>query len=104
MGEQLRQNPPPGTSIEAVMAGLRDAFNGVPSAVDAEQLGASFALIRERMEAEAAEKAQQAAQAGLDFLQENAKKDGVTVLASGLQYERSEERRVGKECRCVREQ
>jgi len=87
MGEQLRQNPPPGTSIEAVMAGLRDAFNGVPSAVDAEQLGASFALIRERMEAEAAEKAQQAAQAGLDFLQENAKKDGVTVLASGLQYE-----------------
>ena len=87
MGEQLRQNPPPGTSIEAVMAGLRDAFTGAPSAVEPEQLNASFAVIRERMEAEAAEQAKKAAQAGVEFLQENAKKDGVTVLESGLQYE-----------------
>lgn len=87
MGEQLRQNPPPGTSIEAVMAGLCDAFNGAPSAVEPEQLSASFAVIRERMEAEAAEKAAKAAQTGVEFLQENAKKDGVVTLESGLQYE-----------------
>ena len=87
MGDQLRQNPPPGTDIEAVMAGLRDAFKGVESAVDPAQLNASFAVIRERMEAEAAEKAQKSAQAGIDFLAENARKDGVVVLESGLQYE-----------------
>ncbi len=87
MGDQLRQNPPPGTDIEAVMAGLRDAFKGVESAVDPAQLNASFAVIRERMEAEAAEKAQKSAQAGIDFLAENANKDGVVVLESGLQYE-----------------
>lgn len=87
MGEQLRQNPPPGTSIEAVMAGLRDAFQGLPSAVEPEQLNASFAVIRERMEAAAAEKAAQAAQAGVEFLRENAKKEGVITLESGLQYQ-----------------
>ncbi|MFB1010316.1 MAG: FKBP-type peptidyl-prolyl cis-trans isomerase N-terminal domain-containing protein, partial [Thiopseudomonas sp.] len=50
MGEQLRQNPPPGTDIEAVAAGLRDAFAGVESAVSQEALVASFAIIREQME------------------------------------------------------
>lgn len=87
MGEQLRQNPPPGTDIEAVAAGLRDAFAGVESAVSQEALVASFAIIREQMEAAEAEKAQAAARVGKDFLQDNAKKDGVVTLESGLQYE-----------------
>ncbi|NLD14397.1 MAG: FKBP-type peptidyl-prolyl cis-trans isomerase [Gammaproteobacteria bacterium] len=87
MGEQLRQNPPPGTDIEAVAAGLRDAFAGVESAVSQEALVASFAIIREQMEAAEAEKAKAAARAGKDFLQDNAKKDGVVTLESGLQYE-----------------
>lgn len=39
------------------------------------------------MQAEAAAKAEQAAQAGRDYLSENAQREGVTVLASGLQYE-----------------
>lgn len=87
MGEQLRQNPPPGTDIDAVAAGLRDAFAGAQSAVSQEALVASFAIVREQMEAAEAEKAKASAQAGKDFLLENAKKDGVVVLESGLQYE-----------------
>ncbi|MFT0211694.1 FKBP-type peptidyl-prolyl cis-trans isomerase [Pseudomonas sp. F1_0610] len=87
MGDQLRQNPPPGTTLEAVLAGLSDAFSGKESQVTAEELGKSFAVIRERMQAEAEAQAQVAAQAGKDFLAENAQKSGVTVLASGLQYE-----------------
>lgn len=87
MGEQLRQNPPPGTDIEAVAAGLRDAFAGAQSAVSQEALVASFAIVREQMEAAEAEKAKASAQAGKDFLLENTKKDGVVVLESGLQYE-----------------
>ena len=87
MGDQLRQNPPPGISIDAVVAGLRAAFNGEPMLVSGEELNASFTVIRERMEAEAAVKAQEAAAEGIEFLKENAKKDGVITLASGLQYE-----------------
>lgn len=87
MGDQLRQNAPPNTDIEAVMEGLRAGFNAEPSPVTPEELNASFAVIREKMEAEAAIKAEQAAAAGLEFLAENAKKEGVITLASGLQYE-----------------
>ncbi|HKM36824.1 MAG TPA: FKBP-type peptidyl-prolyl cis-trans isomerase [Thiopseudomonas sp.] len=87
MGDQLRQNPPPGISIEAVTAGLSAAFAGEDSAVSGEDLNASFTVIRERMEAEAEVKSKAAASAGIEFLKTNAKKDGVTTLESGLQYE-----------------
>lgn len=87
MGEQLRRNPPPGVAIEAVLEGLKTAFTGEPSAVSGDELNASFAVIRQQMDAEAAVKAEQAAQAGREFLAENAGKEGVVTLASGLQYE-----------------
>lgn len=87
LGDQLRENPPPGISLDAVIAGIRDAFGGVASQVSPEDLNASFAVIRERMQAEAQRKAEAAAGEGKAFLAENAKRDGVTTLASGLQYE-----------------
>ncbi len=87
LGDQLRDNPPPGASLEAIVAGLRDAFHGQSSQVDPEALNASFRVIREIMQAEAAAKAEKAAAAGRDYLVENAKREGVTVLESGLQYE-----------------
>ncbi|QEY59490.1 FKBP-type peptidyl-prolyl cis-trans isomerase [Pseudomonas sp. C27(2019)] len=87
MGEQLRHNPPPGVSVDAVVTGLLSAFNGEQLAVSGEELNASFTVIRERMEAEAEVKAKAAAAEGIEFLAQNAKKDGVTTLASGLQYE-----------------
>ena len=87
LGGQLRDNPPPGVSLEAILAGLTDAFTGQQSRVSEEEMSASFKVIRDIMQAEAAAKAEAAAGAGLAFLAENAKRDGVTVLASGLQYE-----------------
>lgn len=87
LGDQLRENPPPGVSLDAVIAGIRDAFAGVESRVSPEHLNASFAVIRERMQAEAQRKAEAAAGEGKAFLVENAKREGVTRLASGLQYE-----------------
>ncbi|QGZ32520.1 FKBP-type peptidyl-prolyl cis-trans isomerase [Stutzerimonas stutzeri] len=87
LGDQLRENPPPGISLDAVIAGIRDAFAGVTSQVPPEALNASFAVIRERMQAEAQRKAEAAAGEGKAFLAENAKREGVTTLASGLQYE-----------------
>ena len=87
MGDQLRQNPPPNTDIEAVMEGLRAGYLAEPSPVTPEDLNASFTVIREQMEAEAAVKAEKAAEEGKEFLVQNAKKEGVITLESGLQYE-----------------
>lgn len=87
LGDQLRDNPPPGVELEAIVAGLRDAFASQPSRVAAEQLNASFRVIRERMQAVAELKAQAAAAVGRDYLASNAQREGVVVLPSGLQYE-----------------
>ncbi|HEK0910116.1 TPA: FKBP-type peptidyl-prolyl cis-trans isomerase [Pseudomonas putida] len=87
LGGQLRDNPPPGVNLEAVLAGLTDAFNGADSRVSEADLSASFKVIREVMQAEAAAKAEAAAAEGKAFLVENAKRDGITTLASGLQFE-----------------
>ena len=70
LGDQLRENPVPGMTLDAVLAGLSDAFAGIDSRVSGEALSASFQVIRERMQAEA-----------------QAKAEGVTVLPSGLQFE-----------------
>ena len=87
LGDQLRDNPPPGVSLDAVLAGLADAFAGQPSRVEQTALAASFRVIRERMQVEAQAKADAAAGAGRTYLEQNAKREGVTVLPSGLQYE-----------------
>lgn len=87
LGDQIRDNPPPGASLEAIIAGLSDAFNGQASRVDAQALNESYRKIREVMQAEAEAKAAAAAEAGRTFLAENGKREGVTTLASGLQYE-----------------
>ena len=87
LGDQLRDNPPPGVNLDAILAGLTDAFAGQPSRVSQEEMAASFKVIREIMQAEAAAKAEAAAGAGVAYLAENAKREGVTTLESGLQFE-----------------
>ncbi len=87
MGDQLRDNPPPGIDLDALIAGVRDAFSGAPSRVSPEALNASFRVIRGVMQAEAAARAEAAAGAGRAYLAENARREGVTVLPSGLQFE-----------------
>ncbi|SHN14143.1 FKBP-type peptidyl-prolyl cis-trans isomerase FklB [Pseudomonas asturiensis] len=87
LGDQLRKNPPPGVNLEAILTGLTDAFNAQPSRVDEEAMSASFKAIRQIMLAEEAVKAEKAAAAGVAYLAENAKREGVTTLASGLQFE-----------------
>ena len=67
LGDQLRDNPPPGVSLDAILAGLTDAFAGKPSRVGQEEMSASFKVIREIMQAEAAAKAEAAAGEGLDL-------------------------------------
>jgi len=87
MGDQLVSNPFDGISLDAVAQGLKDAFNKTASPVSNEDLDAAFKEISARMQKVQAEQAKVASVEGEAFLAENAKKDGITVTDSGLQYE-----------------
>lgn len=87
MGQQLADNPFDGLDIAAVAAGLAAAFYGDEPEVSEDQIRSAFQVISGRMQEAEAAKAQLAAAAGEAFLAENAKKAGITVTASGLQYE-----------------
>ena len=87
IGDQVASNPFEGLDADAVAQGVIDALKGNEMAVEVEDLRAAFGVINERMQAEHEAKAKVAAAAGQEFLAENAKKDGVVVTESGLQYE-----------------
>lgn len=87
MGDQLASNPFEGISLDAVAQGLNDAFNKTASPVSNEDLDAAFKEISARMQKVQAEQAKVASVEGEAFLAENAKKDGITVTESGLQFE-----------------
>lgn len=87
MGEQLASNPFEGLDSNAVAAGLISVLAGEESAVSAEQINAAFTEISAELQAKAAEEGKKLSVEGEAFLAENAKKDGITTTASGLQYE-----------------
>lgn len=87
MGDQLRSNPFEGLDIEAVKAGLADAFTQQEPQVDNQTLGAAFNEIHQRMQAAKAEEHKEVIALGQQFLAENASRDEVIVTDSGLQYE-----------------
>lgn len=87
IGEQVASNPFEGLDANAVAQGVVDSLEGKEYAVAVEDLQAAFGVINERMQAAQAEKAKVASAEGVKFLEDNAKRDGVNVTESGLQYE-----------------
>lgn len=86
-GNQLTQQQFEGFSVEALMQGLTDGLNGQPPTVTPDQINAAFKAINERLQQEQAERAKAMSAEGEQFLADNAKRDEVTVTATGLQYE-----------------
>lgn len=87
MGDQLAGSKIPDLDLDAVAAGLRDAYSQQPSQVAEQDLQAAFQGLQAKMQAAADEAAGAMRQAGEAFLAENAKREGVVTLASGLQYQ-----------------
>lgn len=87
MGQQLQSNPFEGLDLDSVVAGLKDAFTGQAPQVDNDTLRDAFGAIHQRMQAAKAEKHKEAIAEGETFLADNAKREGVVVTSSGLQYE-----------------
>jgi FKBP-type peptidyl-prolyl cis-trans isomerase FklB len=86
MGQQLA-NVFNGLSLEAAIAGITDSFSGKGPQIPGEEINEAFQVIQAQVESEKAEQAKQFAGEGEAFLAENAKRDEVVVLESGLQYE-----------------
>jgi FKBP-type peptidyl-prolyl cis-trans isomerase FklB len=86
-GRQMQKNRFEGMDIEATIQALRQCFNGEASLLSDNELNEAYDAVKEnriKVESERAEKYQEICQT---FLIENAKRDGVTVTDSGLQYE-----------------
>lgn len=80
MGEQLAAQPFDGVDAEAVAQGVIDALTGQASQVAPQDIQDAFRTLTARM-------AEKQSKAGELFLAENAKRSGVQVTPSGLQYE-----------------
>lgn len=87
MGNQLVASSFEGLEIEAVQLGLADAFANKESQVDMEVLREAFNEITRRLQVAQEAAAEAAIAEGKAFLEENAKREGVFVTESGLQYE-----------------
>lgn len=87
MGDQLAQQPFDGMDVSAISAGIADALEGAEMRVEVKEIQEAFNVLNERLRAQQEEEAKKASAVGEEFLAENAKRDGVVVLESGLQYE-----------------
>jgi len=87
MGDQLAGSPFDELVLQAVLDGVSDAYTGQPPQIETEVMKAAFEAVNTRVQAKQAEMAGALSAEGEKFLAENAKRDGITVTASGLQYE-----------------
>lgn len=87
VGDQIGGNSFDGLDPDAVAQGVADALRGLELAVSAEQINSAFKALQSKMQAQKAEQAKTMAADGEAFLAENAKKPGISVTSSGLQYE-----------------
>ena len=91
IGTQLRGMGATNLNIDDFAQAIKDAIAGKKLKVDNKEaqtlVNNFFAEQQARKEAAAAEAGRAAKAVGEDFLAENAKKDNIVVLPSGLQYE-----------------
>jgi FKBP-type peptidyl-prolyl cis-trans isomerase FklB len=85
IGSNLKQQGLP-VDPELVAAGLRDALSGAETKLTQEQIMQTLMAFQNEMRAQQGQKAEKNKKEGEEFLAENKKKEGVTVLESGLQY------------------
>lgn len=87
MGRQLANDPFEGMVAKIVAQGLMDSLEGVESPLSNQVIGEAFQEIQDIMAKKQEASSKAAEEDGKKFLTENAKKEGVFVTESGLQYE-----------------
>lgn len=87
VGEQLARQPFEGMTPEALLAGIADVLDGKPSRVSDTNIKKAIDDVNQRIMRRQNEAAGIQAAEGERFLENNARRDSVTVTDSGLQYE-----------------
>lgn len=87
MGQQLSATGLKDLNIEAIAKGISTALAGEMPEVPFDEINEALKTVHDRAAEVRREAADAAASAGEAFLAENAKKEGVTVTETGLQYE-----------------
>jgi FKBP-type peptidyl-prolyl cis-trans isomerase len=89
LGERLKADGVP-LDVAAFSAGLKDSFDGSQPKLTQEEIGVEMQAFQQKQNVKQDAQMQQAGEkntvAGMAFLAENAGKEGVVVLESGLQY------------------
>ncbi|WP_410016541.1 peptidylprolyl isomerase [Sodalis sp. C49] len=86
VGQQLQESGLEGLLPEALLAGLSDALAGNSPAVPVDAIHRALRIIHERADAVRLDRQQHLAVAGQQFLDANAKEEGVRQTESGLQF------------------
>lgn len=86
MGDQLAGQPFE-IDVNSVLDGVGHSLKGEPSVIENSVLEKAFKEISELIEAKKGEQSKEQSAAGDQFLAENAKRDGITITESGMQYE-----------------
>ncbi len=86
-GEHLAATSIEAIDLEAVIAGMEQAFLGQPSVLDSEELADAYGVIEAKLKSVARQAARNLQAQGDEYLQRNAKRNGVITTESGLQYE-----------------
>ncbi|MFB1035931.1 MAG: FKBP-type peptidyl-prolyl cis-trans isomerase N-terminal domain-containing protein, partial [Sinobacterium sp.] len=86
-GEHLAATNINAIDLEAVIAGMEQAFLGQPSVLDSEELADAYGVIEAKLKSVARQAARNLQAQGNEYLQRNAKRNGVITTESGLQYE-----------------
>jgi len=87
MGKSLAQEGMDDLDSKAVAQGIEDAIGKKEQKLKDEELVEAFAFLQKRAEERLAAINDESAKAGKKFLEDNAKREGVTTTASGLQFE-----------------
>jgi len=86
VGQQLQESGLQGLQPEALLAGLRDALEGNAPSVPVDVVHRALREVHERAEAVRQERQKALAVDGQKFLEENAKREGVSSTETGLQF------------------
>lgn len=86
-GRQLHKNKFEGMDVEMAVQALRQCFNGEASMLSEAELNEAYDKVKEKRLAVEKERRENYKKLSETFLEENAKRDGVVVTDSGVQYE-----------------
>lgn len=90
-GRQMQKNRFEGMDVEFAVQALRQCFAGEPSLLSESELNEAYDVMKEKRMKVEKERAEKYKSLCDTFLTENAKRDGVQVTETGLQYEVLEE-------------